>query len=126
MTITIQDGHEIGYQNDRPVIVVNHQLSAENCRDLLPRIIKTLGADQVKNELEKHVTAVERGKFMCFVPGSRAPIVTHNYINHAGDEAVRLANKTGLDVTVVRVVAVAKRKLVPVPQQYEVIVETVS
>lgn len=124
--IEITGGHEIGYQNDRPVIIVKHQLDKERCRELLPHIIKTLGADLVRDDLEKHVTAVERGQFMCFVPGTHAPIVTHEYRNLADEEAVRLANKTGLKVVIAKVVAVAQRKLVPVPEQYDVVVEPVK
>lgn len=124
--ISIVPGKDLNYQNDRPVIVVKHQLDANTCRELLPELIKTLGADAVRNELANHVTAVERGQFMCFVPGTRSPVVVHNYMNIASDEAVRLANKTGLDVVIARVVATAKRKLVPAPEQYEVVVDPVK
>ena len=45
--ITIVPGRELNYQNDRPVIVVKQQLDAAICRELLPELIRTLGADAV-------------------------------------------------------------------------------
>lgn len=125
--ISFAAGSDAGYVQNDPVVTVKHQLNKTHARELLPLIIKHLGADEVRNELEKHTTAVERGKFMCFVPGStKAPCVTHEYLNIATDEACRLAEKTGLAVEVVRVVATVYRTAVPAPVQYKFVVEPVK
>ena len=55
--IEIKSGSEIGYSNDRPVLVIKHQMDKAAMQQLLPHIIKTLGADAVKKELDNKRTA---------------------------------------------------------------------
>lgn len=133
--IDVSNGKDLGYDNDRPVVSIEQQLSLEACRNLLPLLVKSLGADTVKAELDKHITAVEKGEYEVRdtagrfatrdIAGESANGV-FEYRNHAEAAALISARATGLDTYVLKRVAVARCQTVPATPTYETVLTPIK
>lgn len=123
--IKVITGEEAGYSTlTLPAIVVQHQIDRRAMRDLLPHLINALGPDEVRTELDKHVTAVEKGEFE--VRTTRAVgmsmVGVFQYRNLAEEAAIEAALCTGLDTYILKRVAVVRRQPVPTETKYETVV----